>query len=230
MNTCDNFEDALWEAASSGVIPDILQTHCASCTCCQHTLHSLQRAMVGFSALTVLETPAPRPNSVSSMPTRQYRLQYAFCLAALCFIVSLLCLRHSHVRLNDSSRITAILSPTPQSVITPGKMPAPPVMHTTPQVLPPDNIAQGRHPRKPLHLGNARAENTQHTPAVTNTVPIVGHMSSRPADAMVLDTDRITAFADSQRVSNDIYSAMAAVDDDSSDGDIIIIYRKPVDG
>ncbi len=87
MRTCEEYEEALWEAAETDCVPPALREHCAACTPCREALGDLQQAMRGFTALKTLETLAPRPELSRYLPGPSRRWPWGWGLAATCCLV-----------------------------------------------------------------------------------------------------------------------------------------------
>ena len=90
MNCCAQYEDALWEAAESGYVPEALQRHCADCQPCRDAARELQQIQRGFTALKTLEHPAPQPDISSYLPRHGFRPHFAWGFAAVAACLALL--------------------------------------------------------------------------------------------------------------------------------------------
>lgn len=212
MQSCARYEEALWEAAESGHVPDALQDHCRACPPCREALRETQAMVAGLAALHILPHPAPRPEVA---PYRPRRLSFALGLAAAAVVLVMLCWRllppRQVVHLPPAPpRITPHMRRTPAS-------PAPKPLVIKPQP-PPRYVMAAVPPRKASRRHMRHRSITLHVPASVpapppELVPILGTVASLPPNAIPFETDRVVPLSEAPEVANDVYQAMETVGD-----------------
>ncbi len=116
MKRCEEFQDALWEAAENSD----LKAHLAECETCRATRESLASARHGFTTLQRVCAPDPRAALRARRAALRRRRGYALAfMAAACVLgVAVLVPRLPRkVEVTRSSRPTAALKPAPPAQV-----------------------------------------------------------------------------------------------------------------
>lgn len=242
MSACAQFEDALWDAAESGRIPDALQRHCVTCRHCREALQDMQQIVTGLAALQALPVPAPRPDLTRHLPRQRRRWSWALSLAtaaACCLAILCFTFRHSRRQYTqEPTRHVQTPLPVPPRPLTPTAAPrvtpTDPVQTPVPQIAiapvqRPHAVRRVRHPRpQPVHSAAMPEERVVTAPTL---IAIMGtdETTQLPAEATALEADRIMALYDAPEIANQVYQTIETI----GPGDISdcqIIYENPAGG
>jgi len=123
MASCERYEEVLWEAAETGVIPTELQRHLDACPTCREGLASLQGAMTGFAKLRQLPDHVPAVMLAPLLPAGRWwpRIAFACLIVALAIAAVSVCLlaRKKPVSVTDQRPAPSVQprQPEPEPII-----------------------------------------------------------------------------------------------------------------
>jgi hypothetical protein len=245
MSACEQYEEALWDAAESGCISDALQRHCQSCRECRAALPEMTRIVTGLTALHALPTPVPRPDLARHLPRHRRPLAWVVGLAAAaaCGLALLWLPRHTRHEVTQHPTPPAQTShPAPTRVAGPPAAPRPlPLGVPTPALAatPIPRTDAGPRVRRtslkptmrfPTPLKRATPPAPPSPPPPPALVAIHGTATPPlPAGASTLEADRILLLSEEPEFANQIYQAIETIGPGDL-GDYQLIYETPAGG